>query len=631
MEKPTHYDDFSPSGTVEKDYLISLLREIENKNLYEEKHWKNLIRYKKNLFGSYTSEVDSEYYFLSKQGKKNPKEEIFSTVRSFFANESKSPEEVLHPQCSFPERYDWLKKQLHFDSNILKEMKCMRFENWRDSLQGHGFRVVFASYYMQSPGSMFGHTLIKIDSKLNESSELLDYGVGFAADTGDANIVLYMFGGLTGKFPGTFSIYPYYLKVNEYNDLENRDLWEYKLNLNETERSRFLRHLWEMRRTHFDYYFLGENCSYHLLGLFDVAGSDLALSQKAGSLVSPADTIKLYLEEEGLVAESVYRPSLHSKIKQKLVVMTDSEKEHFWNILSGKIGYQNLEGKDVRKSLVIDAVLEAYRYQQIRSKKEEENPLYESTLRYRSKLTEDIRLGELKPFSDPPEFSHSLSRVSTSLGHSNLGVFTQLQYRIAYHDLLNASKGHSPGSELQFFNATIRKYEFKPIEFTSMSILRVASLSPYNSLSKQISYFFDIGWDSVLYKEKDIVRGNEIFRKQAGNLEGLVGYSFQDEFKNLNPFSTFSILAGAKAQSSSVFQNGVRYGPELMLNYLFERGDWKFQLAGSYYYFQASRETDNFLNTAKIRYSITKDHELRLEATSQKFYNELMVSYHYLF
>lgn len=239
-------------------------------------------------------------------------------------------------------------------------------------------------------------------------------------------------------------------------------------------------------------------------------------------------------------------------------------------------------------------------------------------------MTDTYSINESIFVSTPPEFSHSLSRVGVSLGTSNLGTFSQFQYRVAYHDLMNASRGHSPNSELQFFNGTIRKYESKPLELTSMSLLRVVSLSPYNPLSKHLSYLFDVGWDTVLYKEKDPIRENDTVRKQAGNLEGLVGYSFQNEFKNFNPSSTFSVLVGGKAQGAAIFQNGLRYGPELMLNYLWEMGDWKLQLAGSYYYFQASREAANFANTAKIRYSITKNHELRIEVNSQRSYDEFL-------
>jgi len=43
--------------------------------------------------------------------------------------------------------------------------------------------------------------------------------------------VLFAINALIGVYPGMFSIMPYYLKVREYNDLENRDIWEYELNL----------------------------------------------------------------------------------------------------------------------------------------------------------------------------------------------------------------------------------------------------------------------------------------------------------------------------------------------------------------------------------------------------------------
>jgi len=35
---------------------------------------------------------------------------------------------------------------------------------------------------------------------------------------------------------------PYYLKVREYNDMENRDVWEYELNLSPEEIDRLLMH-----------------------------------------------------------------------------------------------------------------------------------------------------------------------------------------------------------------------------------------------------------------------------------------------------------------------------------------------------------------------------------------------------
>ena len=79
--------------------------------------------------------------------------------------------------------------------------------------------------------------------------------------------------GLIGGYPGTFSVLPYYIKVREYSNLENRDLWEYELNLSPEEIEIFVDHLWELGSTYFAYYYLSENCSYHVLGLLEASPS----------------------------------------------------------------------------------------------------------------------------------------------------------------------------------------------------------------------------------------------------------------------------------------------------------------------------------------------------------------------
>src|SRR5690606_26093360 len=124
----------------------------------------------------------------------------------------------------------------------------------------------------------FGHTFLRINrrnSDLAPRQELLDYGVDFSAGVDTDNAVVYALKGLLGFFPGVFRRIPYYYKVREYNDYELRDLWEYELSLTQREVDLVVAHLWELGSTHFDYYYLTENCSYHVLGALEVARPDL--------------------------------------------------------------------------------------------------------------------------------------------------------------------------------------------------------------------------------------------------------------------------------------------------------------------------------------------------------------------
>jgi hypothetical protein len=89
---------------------------------------------------------------------------------------------------------------------------------------------------------MYGHTLLRIDARdQDERTRLLAYAINFAADTDEKNGLVFAVKGLLGGYPGTFSVLPYYLKVREYGDLENRDLWEYELDLSPPEVDRVLR------------------------------------------------------------------------------------------------------------------------------------------------------------------------------------------------------------------------------------------------------------------------------------------------------------------------------------------------------------------------------------------------------
>ncbi len=83
--------------------------------------------------------------------------------------------------------------------------------------------------------------------------------------------------GLLGLFRGDFRKVPFHFKVREYNDFESRDLWEYELAFSPAELELFAAHLWELGSTYFAYYYLSENCWYHVLASIEVVRPELDL------------------------------------------------------------------------------------------------------------------------------------------------------------------------------------------------------------------------------------------------------------------------------------------------------------------------------------------------------------------
>lgn len=649
-QKTKEWGRFEPNSLTDSSRLTELLSQSDHMRLFEDPNWIRLVHYETIGKARFQSGVTADRFFFSPSGKVDPRAELQATIRSFFVTDG-IPEGLLHPLCSYPARYQFLKKHLHFEFYDVSKVSCERYRNWKNSLNTNSVSIVFASYYLQSPASFFGHTLLKLnqDTNVTSQTEILDYGVNYAADAKVYNPFGYAYLGLTGGYQGKFYLFPYFLKVNEYNDLENRDLWEYEIQLNELERDTLISHLWELSRAEFDYYFLNKNCSYLLLEWLEVAKPELALKSKSGLIVSPLDTIKLYLGETGLILGKKYRPSLYSEIKAKLLEMNPEEKEMFWRLADfSKVNsspdvLQGFQTDRIRSDLVLDTTLDTYRYQKNRGTNFSESAKrkYIHLLNQRSQLPGEI-LSYKPRFEavDPPETSHPMGRVSLGGGHSNLGSFVEWKYRLAYHDLLNSSKGTPSNGELVFLDGTIRNYEGKRPEFTSLSAVRILSLQPYNPISKQFSYLLDLGWQTAVFsKEKDLFGqfrmtedSNPYNRKQVSNLDMAVGFSFADEFsKSAERFGVLSLLAGIKLQSHPWFETGSRFGPNIQSLYQKEFGNWKILGGVVSQHYAASRNPNTTAGSIKLRYLLTNAAELRLELLSERLYQEVNLSFHYLF
>ena len=98
--------------------------------------------------------------------------------------------------------------------------------------------------------------------------------------------------------------------------LENRDLWEYRLNLTQVETERMVEHVWELKQIQFDYFFFDENCSYRLLELLQVARPSLRLTEQFPLTAIPTDTVKA-VKEAGLVEKIDYRPSRERELLER--------------------------------------------------------------------------------------------------------------------------------------------------------------------------------------------------------------------------------------------------------------------------------------------------------------------------
>ena len=220
-------------------YLEVLLERSLELKLHEDPYWHTILHYQKGFFGGSESLIDDPLFFNSSTGKKNPKEELEATLKSFFNPVGKNSNE--HSQCRFILRYNWLSEKLSIDRKLLPLSPCTDFKRAIESLNPKSIAIVFPTSYMNSPASMFGHTLLRIDS--TDNSPLLSHSINYAANTDETSGFAFALRGLLGYYHGRYSHAPYYEKVNKYSGIKFRDIWEYKLNLDEIEVERLLMHL----------------------------------------------------------------------------------------------------------------------------------------------------------------------------------------------------------------------------------------------------------------------------------------------------------------------------------------------------------------------------------------------------
>lgn len=463
--------------------------------LANQEQWHHLLHYHQaGLFSPWQSQVDDPEFFLSPEGVTNPPKELEATIRTF----STAPDSM----CRFPARAHWIQKQI--PSLSLPEITCPEYEEWLSKIDGESLTLIFPAAYLNSPSSMYGHTLIRIDRK-HGKNPLLDYSINYAANSDpDDSEIVFSYKGLTGGYPGVFSVLPYYEKVNEYSYLEARDVWEYKLDLTSEELSQFLRHTWEIKDSHFDYYFFTENCSYHLLTILDASSERFDLADEFYASAIPADTVRA-INDAGLIKESVYRPSKLNLMLHQKSYMTDAQIDAAKGIVENSTSIETAiqDYTEDEKADILELAYQYSRYLSVRKKEisKGRNEQAIQLLSARSKLpvTED-KLEYPTPETRDDQ-GHRSRRFEVSAGQfdntNGNTEYAQLGLRMAYHDFLDPVPGYIKGAHLEMFQLQLRTdlSGASTTDVQKIGLLEIASYSPTNELVRPLSWRVATGFD----------------------------------------------------------------------------------------------------------------------------------------
>lgn len=448
--------------------------------------WLHLLHYRKHYNGRVYSQNDSTEFFLSPQGKTDAWAELITSVAAFSALQQANNESA---QCRFPARYHWIKSQ--WPDHPFIDQPCPEFEQWRDEIKAASLTLIFPASHINSPSSMYGHTLVRMDRADPNSSKLLAYSVNFAANADMTdNELVFSYKGLTGGYPGVVSVLPYYAKTNEYQHMEHRDIWEYPLNFTADEVAQFVRHIWETQDTYFDYFFFDENCSYRLLALFDAASERANLANEFFFTAVPVDTIRA-LQRQGLVAGAEYRASAGSELLAKSAQATDLVRQISVQLVDTDQDIHELltplTAQDQARALEL---AHAYaRYLAVKRKQGtpelRQRTLAMLSVRSRIDVNSDFEPTPMPSVRD--DQGHRTHRVQGWVGQSGDDAFTQFSLRMAYHEVMDLPSGFVPGSQIQMGQLDVR-YQQERLRVEAFLLVDVLSLSSRNLYFKPTAW-----------------------------------------------------------------------------------------------------------------------------------------------
>ena len=463
---------------------IKIINLAEQLGIANHPTWLKLLHYERNTKHSV---VLTKNFFISPNGKNNPSAELSATINAYFAPWEDGNLDG-HARCRFPARYFWLSQQLPLPNYNLREPKCQKLENWAlfDSVKS--ISLLLVSGYLGNPASTFGHALLKLntdstDDQFGLFDSTLNYG---ALVPENENMLLYVVKGLGGGYEAGFSDKYFYTQDMVYSHTEQRDIWDYRLNLSDEQRILLIFHIWEIVGHKFAYYFLDKNCAYRLAELLELVIDEELLGNvllwyAPVELFHRLNEIEKKSTGKKLIQSVRFIPSTQRKLYHQLNLLTKKELEIFKTIIRKSIHFNvnDLEKFSMeRKIVILDNLLAYYEYKLLANKP--------ASIRHQKQIKRQILLARLQlparsmppiqipKLPSPAEGSPPMEFGFNIANESDQNVFLRLNWAPFKKELVGLNS--LDGNELVVFDLTVGMDEHK-IFLDQLDFIRVMNLN----------------------------------------------------------------------------------------------------------------------------------------------------------
>lgn len=581
------------------------LEKADSLSLADDPFWKKLLHFK-----SGRSQILDSDFFLSQYGSTDLRLELEATINAYFARndtiEKKSVDtDIL---CTFPARFTWLNDKLQLPDFSIDDDNCPTLIRWAKLDEIDSVSLLYVGSYLGNPASSFGHVLLNLKVEGQEGLEgLLDTSISYGATVPiNENIAVYVLKGLFGGYYSTFTDKYYYAHDQVYSNREARDMWEYRLILDDKRKKLLIYHIAELLTKRNRYFFLSANCAQRVAVLLDIfipenvypINYPVYLPEELIHRLQHLDKKRRLNGEVGLIETVTFIPSARRELYYKIHQLTEDEKIAY-DYVRKDLGnsFSSLDKLNTESQIRILNALLSYRYYILISKEE-------SASNY--KLIEFKNRILLKRLQLPvQQYEHpDIKEIPSPLQISppsafSFGVLKADRKKLFYTFGLSVYRKESVGLNALEFNELVAlnlnlgvKDESNKLFIDSFDLLRVRDFKTIfikNENERPFSWRFRAGVDRISSQNYD------------GVLDGGIGF--------VNKPSSFGIVYGFINLSLHTQKHHFRAGP--LIGAVFGNDKIKFQTDGGFNYIIKSSSWKRLLKT-KLQYQFNKEIALQL-------------------
>lgn len=457
--------------------------------------WLALLHYRQRN-GDWVSEIAQPSFFLASEGRLDPAAEWTADSMAFLLP-LEGAADSSHAQCRFPARYALMKSALGWTDATSPTVRCAELTIYSKTLSGKVVSVVFASYYVASPASAFGHVMLSLAD--SPSVALAGHSASFEANTSGLSTPEYVRRGLLGGLTASYQVAPLHERAGRYEREELRDLWLFPLQLPVDTVDQLVRHLWELRAVSYTYGFFNDNCAQKILALLHAVAPGYQLLPFSRAAVLPSEVVRRLVTRVGMVGQPLRRPSLLEEHERQVSALNPLEREQFRRMVRERLVFSEASVASLSAALSWSELKTPSRAFQRQSEVSEHPDVVWRRKLWHS-LAESVDLnGPALPVASPTDSrsllqSHRPARVTLRGGHrAGEGSVQGVELRWLLHDVDDSDVGYPPSASVSVAKVELTVDAAGGASIDEATVLRVERLGSVTTMRPQVAWRLELG------------------------------------------------------------------------------------------------------------------------------------------